>query len=138
MKIWHLDQEWHVIYWFLSTVTIYWAATIYLNVEQDMLYFLLFLLIKTIQGKDYTLRLLTVQIGPKLENVYIVSKCQNQNLILKTSSALPQLLFSYYSIVVRKALLESKSIMTTWRMFSESSLIIWLILIVSLSQWIQD
>lgn len=89
-----------------------------------MLYFLLFLLIKTIQGKDYTLRLLTVQIGPKLENVYIVSKCQNQNLILKTSSALPQLLFSYYSIVVRKALLESKSIMTTWRMFSESSLII--------------
>lgn len=97
--------------------TIYWAATIYLNVEQDMLYFLLFLLIKTIQGKDYTLRLLTVQFGPKLENVYIVSKRQNQNLILKTSSALPQLLFSHYSIVVRKVLLESKSIMTTWRVF---------------------
>ena len=62
---------------FLSIVTIYWAATIYLNVEQDILYFLLFLLTKTIQGKDYTLHLLIVQFGPKLENLYIVSKCQN-------------------------------------------------------------
>ena len=81
MKIWHLGQEWHVIYWFLSIITIYWAATIYLNVEQDILYFLLFLLTKTIQGKDYTLHLLIVQFGPKLENLYIVSKCQNQNLM---------------------------------------------------------
>ena len=81
MKIWHLGQEWHVIYWFLSIITIYWAATIYLNVEQDILYFLLFLLTKTIQGKDYTLHLLIVQFGPKLKNLYIVSKCQNQNLM---------------------------------------------------------
>ena len=45
------------------------------------MYFLLFLLTKTIQGKDYTLHLLIVQFGPKLENLYIVSKCQNQNLM---------------------------------------------------------
>ena len=85
--------------------SIYWATTIYFNVEQDILYFLLFLPEKTIQVKNFTPHLLIVEYEPKFENLYMVSKCQNQNLILRTSSTLPQLLFSHCSILVRKVLL---------------------------------